>query len=783
MEQPIPVKEVKILETAEDIQERREQVLRKYVDFKDSARAKREKLEDSRRFQYFRRDADELESWIHEKLQTASDESYKDPTNLQAKIQKHQAFEAEVAAHSNAIVVLDNTGMEMIKQEHFQKEAIRERLEELHRLWELLLRKLAEKGMRLQQALVLVQFLRQSDEVMHWIKDKEAFVTAHEFGDDLEHVEVLQRKFEEFQKDMSSQEYRVSEVCDNANKLISEQHPESDHIAEKKRELVEAWERLKKLSLERQEKLLGAHDIQRFNRDAHETISWMNEKDQLLSTDDFGKDLASVQTLQRKHEGIERDLAALSDRVGTLGNEANNLCSLHPDHADTIKAKKNEIENNWEALCAKSKERKQRLEDSYLLHRFLADFRDLVSWINDMKAVISADELAKDVNGAEALLERHAEHRSEIDAREDSFRATAEAGQILLDSNHYASEEVKEKLVVLAEEKTLLLQLWEERRILYEQCMDLQLFYRDTEQADTWMAKQEAFLDTQDLGDSLDTVEAMIKKHEDFEKSLAAQEEKIKALDEFATKLIEGQHYAAEDVAEKRAALLQRRSELQDKSAQRRVRLEDALNFHQFDRDYDETKGWLNEKLKIANDDSYLDPTNITGKVQKHQNFEAELNANKGRVDEVVKTGSDLIEACHSRSEEIEAKVKDIKDTWEELLGSTGMKGGKLGEASQQQQFNRGIEDLELWLSECEAQLGSEEYGKDLTSVQNLQKKHALMEADIASHQDRVEGVRIASQQFCEAGHFDSDNIRSKEVALKQRYDCLFKPVMDRKAK
>ena len=64
-----------------------------------------------------------------------------------------QAFEAEVAAHSNAIVVLDNTGMEMINQEHFQKVAIKERLDELHRLWELLLSKLAEKGMRLQQAL------------------------------------------------------------------------------------------------------------------------------------------------------------------------------------------------------------------------------------------------------------------------------------------------------------------------------------------------------------------------------------------------------------------------------------------------------------------------------------------------------------------------------------------------------------------------------------------------------------------------------------------------------
>ena len=74
------------------------------------------------------------------------------------------------------------------------------RLEELHRLWELLLSKLAEKGLKLQQALQLVQFVRECDEVMCWISDKEAFVTSEEFGQDLEHVEVLQKKFDEFQK-------------------------------------------------------------------------------------------------------------------------------------------------------------------------------------------------------------------------------------------------------------------------------------------------------------------------------------------------------------------------------------------------------------------------------------------------------------------------------------------------------------------------------------------------------------------------------------------------------
>lgn len=48
-------------------------------------------------------------------------------------------------------------------------------------------------------------------------------------------------------------------------------------------------------------------------------------------------------------------------------------------------------------------------------------------------------------------------------------------------------------------------------------------------------------LSNDDLGDSLDSVESLIKKHEDFEKSLMAQEEKINALDEFATKLIQVQ--------------------------------------------------------------------------------------------------------------------------------------------------------------------------------------------------------------------------------------------------
>lgn len=48
------------------------------------------------------------------------------------------------------------------------------------------------------------------------------------------------------------------------------------------------------------------------------------------------------------------------------------------------------------------------------------------------------------------------------------------------------------------------------------------------------MAKQEAFLANEDLGDSLDSAEALLKKHNDFETSLAAQDVKFSLLDDFA---------------------------------------------------------------------------------------------------------------------------------------------------------------------------------------------------------------------------------------------------------
>lgn len=48
------------------------------------------------------------------------------------------------------------------------------------------------------------------------------------------------------------------------------------------------------------------------------------------------------------------------------------------------------------------------------------------------------------------------------------------------------------------------------------------------------------------------------------------------------------------------------------------------------------------------------DPTNLQGKVQKHENFAAELAANQARVEGVTKTGQDLIDEDHYAKDTIQ---------------------------------------------------------------------------------------------------------------------------------
>lgn len=64
----------------------------------------------------------------------------------------------------------------------------------------------------------------------------------------------------------------------------------------------------------RDQKLEAAGEIHRFNRDVAEALARIQEKYKSIS-DDLGRDVQSVQSLLRKHEGFENDLVALEAQL------------------------------------------------------------------------------------------------------------------------------------------------------------------------------------------------------------------------------------------------------------------------------------------------------------------------------------------------------------------------------------------------------------------------------------------------------------------------------------
>jgi len=148
---------------------------------------------------------------------------------------------------------------------------------------------------------------------------------------------------------------------------------------------------------------------------------------------------------------------------------------------------------------------------------------------------MSTSEKPRDVSGVELLMNNHQGHKAEIDAREDNFGDLYSLGKELLSQNHYASNEIKDKLRELTDKRNGMIHRWEERWEHLQLILEVYQFARDAAVAEAWLIAQDPYLKSDEFGHSIDEVENLIKKHEAFEKAAAAQEERFAALERLTT--------------------------------------------------------------------------------------------------------------------------------------------------------------------------------------------------------------------------------------------------------
>merc|ERR1711994_527114 len=142
--------------------------------------------------------------------------------------------------------------------------------------------------------------------------------------------------------------------------------------------------------------------------------------------------------------------STLQSQVNAIQEESAKLQAAYAgEKAMEITNREREVLRAWMELQAMGDSRKSKLNDTGNLFRFFAMVRSLIMWMEDLMRQMSTSEKPRDVSGVELLMNNHQGHKAEIDAREDNFGDCVSLGKELLSRNHYASNEIKEKLLEL----------------------------------------------------------------------------------------------------------------------------------------------------------------------------------------------------------------------------------------------------------------------------------------------------------------------------------------------
>ncbi|KAG5831494.1 hypothetical protein ANANG_G00304300 [Anguilla anguilla] len=767
---------------ADKISQRIAEVQEQWAGLERLSAVRKARLRDACNMHQFQADADDVDAWTLDVLRIVSSSDVgHDEFSTQALVKKHKDVAEEIASYRPAIDALHEQARALPAEQAESAEVkgrlagIEERYAELAELTRL-------RKQALQDALALYKMSSEADACEVWIDEKEQWLNSMHIPEKLEDLEVIQHRFESLEPEMNNQASRVAVVNQIARQLIHSGHPSEKEIKAQQDKLNTRWSQFRDLVDLKKDSLNSALGVQNYHLECNETKSWIREKTKVIeSTQELGNDLAGVMALQRKLTGMERDLAAIEDKLGDLRKEAERLGAEHPDQEQGIVGRLAEITGVWEEMKGTLRAREESLGEASKLQQFLRQLDDFQSWLSRTQTAIASEDMPNTLAEAEKLLAQHEGIKNEIDNYEEDYQKMRDMGEMVTQGQTDAQYMfLRQRLQALDTGWNELHKMWENRQSLLSQSHAYQLFLRDTKQAEAFLNNQEYVLAHTEMPTTLEAAEGAIKKQEDFMTTMDANEEKINGVVETGRRLVSDGNINAERIQEKADSIDDRHKKNREAASELLMRLKDNRDLQKFLQDCQELSLWINEKMLTAQDMSYDEARNLHSKWLKHQAFMAELQSNKEWLEKIEKDGMQLVAEKPETEPMVKEKLSDLQKMWEVLESTTQTKAQCLFDANRAELFTQSCADLDKWLVGLEGQIQSDDYGKDLTSVSILLKKQQMLENQVEVRQKEVEELQSQAQVLSQEGR-DTDEVDGQRREVEQKFRELLDPMRKRK--
>ncbi|XP_065259867.1 spectrin beta chain, non-erythrocytic 5 [Emys orbicularis] len=709
------------------IKEKCQELSNSWVELEKACEERLKQLQHSVGFQQFLLNTSDLETWVSEKLPFVTSKDYgKDEAATLKLLKKHKALEHEIEVYENLMLELSKTAKTLPLPGSIQFDEVDAPQEQVHSKLREFLELATARGKKLDETLGLHEYLREYEDLQDWINQQRQVASSDDYGSDYEHVLHLCAKYDTFQHQIEMAAKRVAACQQLAENLLDHGHSESREIRQRQKELRNSWEELLEMTRLRGERLKDAEAIHKSYQDLTDALTHIEEKSKSIP-DDIAKDMSGAQSQLRKHAALEHELLGHEQQLQKLIDAADGvLARCSERQVADLQVKQQAVVENWESLKSKVEQRREHLEQACKLYQFQADVWDYFSWTAEMMREMKTEETIRDISTSSLRLTQHQQLLAEIEAREETYNRVAQLGQSLLQEEKISSKEIQQKLQALLEEKANVYHQWEQKKEWLEKIHREQMFYRDQDHLEKILNSQEIYLKTSDLGNSVDEVERLIRKHEAFEKILTSQDEKVTSLQDQAKRLQKDGGLEGIRIQHKLNSVLERRSRIKDLSQSRREKLQTTLLLMLFYQNLAEAEDWINERMQKLEDPSIRDHSNLQDKMkllQKHQVFEAEILANEEIITAVNKKGEALVSQSHPKSGEICRRTRMLQEHWEKLKWAVAAHGKLLEDIRDFLEFLQKVDQVEAWIREKEVMINIGDVGNDYEHCLQLMKK------------------------------------------------------------
>ncbi|GAB0201943.1 spectrin beta chain, non-erythrocytic 4 [Grus japonensis] len=693
---------------------------------------RREVLVQSHVFHLFLRDVQQCKTSLYNQESTLVHAELPDTVEeVNNAIKKHKDFTTTMDLNLQKIQLALQAGESLQRQGNLYSDRVAEAMESLrtksHHNYQL-----AQEWMqRLQDHLELQRFLQNCHELDGWIREK-VLMAGDPSRDPPPRPPKPWLKHQAFMAELAQNKEWLEKIEKEGEELLLAKPELSGAVRRQLEELRQCWVELETTSQARSRRLAEAAAAERLARSYADMEARLGRLEEQLETVGAGADLLSVSRQLKRLQTMESQVEEWYKEVGELQVQAAALPAQAAGR-QTVGERQNAVGTRIVRLIEPLKERRRILLASKEVHQVSHELEDEVLWVQDRLPLATLKDHGTNLQTVQQFIKKNQNLRREIQVHRPRVDEVLERAGAVASIKSPEAEGVRRLLERLGTMWGELQEQAERRQQTLDATYQLEQYYFDVAEVESWLGEQELLLMSEEKGKDEQSTLQLLKKHLLTEQTVENYEETIAQLSRQCRALLELGHPQSEQVSRRQSQVDRLYVSLKDLVEERKAKLEQQYWLYQLNREVDELEHWIAEKEVVAGSPELgQDFEHVTLLQEKFLEFASETGSiGQERIAAVNQMVDELIDYGHADAATIAEWKDGVNEAWADLLELMETRAQMLAASHELHKFFNDCKEVLGQIEEKRQRLPELAAREGRTSAGALQRALGAFEHDV----------------------------------------------------